>query len=467
MEKRQLISRKLALPDATQLRQLIDTGQTNSQEVVQDYLKRLEIFNPQLNAATHIYKEEALRLSQSPKPGLLSGIPISIKETIGISGSTITCGSQTGIEMEQKEDSVVVEKLKAEGAIILARSNVPEYAMVMETDNLRFGRTNNPLNLACTPGGSSGGEGALVGSGCTVLGIGSDIGGSIRLPAAFCGVVGFKPASEAVDKTGTFPPKYGFSDTMLAIGPLARSVRDAKLVYNLIARQPLNDATAKPLSELRLFHPQSYKKTPREAEVSGAVGTAQALLKEAGMLKSTVDFEDAGQLYWDFNALIIHDFEPAIHDSLLHHGKGRYPLLKEAFLQLGGKPTIHPYLFQLLSFMQLLRPSARKVADGIARIERAREKYYNVLGEDGILLLPTVGLLAPKHGKMVAEMRKLSADTLKPTLFANILNLPAISLPAWRFQNSSSGLVPGVMLACRPGAEANLFAVAEWLEGKI
>lgn len=467
MQKRQIVSQKLALPDAVALRQMIEKGEISVETLVKEHLDRLQIFQPQLNAATQIFREEALRLAANPKPGLLSGIPISIKETLGMAGQKITIGSKSGTPIEQIEDSVIVEKLKAEGAIIIARSNIPEFAMALETNNLLYGRTNNPLNLDCTCGGSSGGEGALVGSGSSVLGIGSDIGGSIRCPAAFCGVVGFKPASQEVDKTGTFPPKYGFSDTMLALGPLTRSVRDAKLIYNIIGNHPIPENSSSSIEGLRLFYPQSYKKTPKHAEVSGAVGIAQALLNEGGMLKASMDFEDANQLYWDYNNLIINDFEQPVHTSLSHKEGGRFNLVKEAWLQISGKPSIHPYVFQLISGMQLLRPSEKKVQAGIARIEAAREKYYHVLGDNGILVLPTVGTLAPKHGGMISEMRKLTADVLKPTFFCNILNLPAITLPAWRHKHVSTGLVPGVMLACRPGAEAVLFQVAEWLEHKI
>lgn len=467
MQKRQIVSQKLALPDAIALREMIEKGSTTAESVVKEHLERLQIFQPQLNGATQIFKEEAQKLSLNPKPGLLSGIPISIKETLGMAGQDITQGSRLGTIIHQTEDSVIVEKLKAEGAIIIARSNIPEYAMALESDNLLYGRTNNPLNLDSTCGGSSGGEGALVGSGSTVFGIGSDIGGSIRCPAAFCGVVGFKPASDAVDKTGTYPQKYGFSDSMLSLGPITRSVRDAKYVYNIIAKQAIPENGREGIEGLRLFYPQSYKKIPKQTEVSGAVGIAQALLNEGGMLKGSMDFEDVSELYWDYNNIIIHDFEQAMHNSLTHSEGKKHNLIKEAWLQVTGNPSISPMLFQLLTGMHLLRPSQKKVNAGIARIEAAREKYYNSLGDDGILVLPTVGTLAPKHGGMIKEMRKLTADVLKPTFFCNILNLPAITIPAWRHKHNATGLVPGVMLACKPGAEGALFEVAEWLENKI
>lgn len=469
MYKRQLISQKLALPDATALRQMIDAGKISALEVVKEYAERMTIFHAQLNGAVKIFKEKALEEAANPLPGPLSGIPISVKETFGMAGEIVTSGSKRGVHTLCTEDATIVARLKAAGAIILARSNTPEFAMFPETDNLIVGRTNNPLNLDCTTGGSSGGEGALVGSGCTVLGVGSDIGGSIRYPAAFCGIVGFKPASEAVDKWGTFPVVNHFADSLLACGTLTRSVRDAKLVYNIIAKTPIPVSTAKEMKDLRLFYPQVYRQKLKDPEVSGAVGMAQALLLEAGMQKTHSDFAEASQLYLDFNTLIVDAFESPMHESLMGGLKGgKISMIQESFNQIMGKPTIHSWLYQMLVASPLFRPSQAKLKAIIARTEEARTKYYKLLGEEGILVLPTVGLLAPKHGGLVAELRKPGViEPIKPTVFCNMLNLPAITLPAWKHRSPTSGLVPGVMLACRPGSEGVLFQVAEWLENKI
>lgn len=469
MYKRQLISQKLALPDATALRQMIAAGEISPVQIVKEYAERIGIFHSQLNAAVKVFKEKALEEAANPLPGPLSGIPISVKETFGIAGEIVTSGSKRGVHTLCAEDSTIVARLKAAGAIILARSNTPEFAMFPETDNLLIGRTNNPLNLDRTPGGSSGGEGALVGSGCSVLGVCSDIGGSIRYPAAFCGVVGFKPASEAVDKHGTFPQVNHFADSLLALGPITRSVRDAKLVYNIIANKPIPDTPPKDLKDLRLFYPQVYKEKLRDPEVSGAVGMAQALLLEAGMQKTHSDFSEASQLYLDFNQLIVNAFEGSMNESLMGGVAGsKISMIQESFNQIMGKPTIHHWLYQMFVAFPLFRPSNKKLKAIIARTEEARSKYYTLLGEDGILVLPTVGVLAPKHGAMVAELRKPGVvEPMKPTVFCNMLNLPAITLPAWKHRSPASGLVPGVMLVCRPGSEGILFQVAEWLEGRI
>lgn len=468
MEKRQLISQPIALPDATALVEMIQKGETTAKEVVSFYLERLRIFQPQLNATTQVFYEKAMQEAENPKPGKLSGIPISVKETFGMKNEVVTAGSKNGIHTLCDGDAAIVSKLKQEGAIIIARSNIPEFAMFPETDNLLFGRTNNPLNLSRTAGGSSGGEGALVGAGCSVLGVGSDIGGSIRYPAAFCGVVGFKPSALAVDKTGTYPQVNGFTDSFLALGPITRSVRDAKLVYNIIAKDTLKESPDFSLKGLKLFYPDGYKASPKNAEISSATGRSQALLIEAGMVKTHLDFTDASALYLDFNKLIIHDFETSMHDSLTRHQGKKYNLFKESIAQIIGPPGISNFLYQMLVGMQLLRPSAKQVEQAIKHVLEARQRYYEILGNDGILVLPTVACLAPAHGAMVAQLRKPGVvESMKPTVFCNVLDLPAISLPAWRFRDNTSGLVPGVMLSCKPGAESNLLEVAAWLENKI
>jgi aspartyl-tRNA(Asn)/glutamyl-tRNA(Gln) amidotransferase subunit A/fatty acid amide hydrolase 2 len=468
MAHNQIVTHKLTLPDATSLAASIRNGEFSAEKIVKEHLDRLQSHHSSLNAATHIFREQALEQAKNPIAGPLSGIPISIKESFGIAGETITVGAKNAVHYEAKEDCFVVKKMREAGAIIIARSNLPDFGMLPETSNLIWGQTNNPLNLEHTVGGSSGGEGALVASGSTVLGLGSDIGGSVRYPAAFCGIVGFKPSSEAVDKTGTYPVIKTFSDSMLAIGPITRSVRDAKLVYNLIAKKPISEET-KELSALRLFYPETYRKKLKDSEISAAVGSAQALLSGTGMSKAQGEFDDANSLYKDFSDMIVYEFESAMHESLCGGVAGkRISLLQEAMNQAIGKPTIHNWLFQMLMAMPILRPSNKKYGQILERVAAAREKYYQMLGDDGIMVLPSVGCLAPLHGKFVAELRQLGVvETMKPTVFCNILNLPAITLPAWNFRKASTGLVPAVTLACKPGAEAALFAAAEWLENRI
>lgn len=146
-------------PDATELLRQMASGERTAVSIVTEHLERLEANHARLNAAVHVFKDEALAEANNPRPGPLSGLPISIKETIGIGGQNITAGSKRMPPLHAQEDAPVVRCLRDAGAIILARSNVPEFAMAGETENLIYGRTNNPLDETRTAGGSSGGKG--------------------------------------------------------------------------------------------------------------------------------------------------------------------------------------------------------------------------------------------------------------------------------------------------------------------
>ena len=185
------------------------SGERSSKDIVCEHLDRIEREQPRLNAATQVFRDEALAEAYSPAPGPLSGLPITLKETYGIEGCEVTIGSRRMRPIHCTEDSEPVKKLRAAGAIVIARSNVPEFVMTAETDNLLYGRTNHPADSTRTCGGSSGGEGTLVGSGCSPLGFGTDILGSIRIPSCLCGLVGFRAHSGAVDKTGVWPVSGG------------------------------------------------------------------------------------------------------------------------------------------------------------------------------------------------------------------------------------------------------------------
>ncbi len=451
------------LPDATELLQRLHSGATDAATVVRDHLERLEAYQPRLNAATHVLREEALHTARQPRPGPLSGLPISIKETLGLAGHVITAGSLRMPPLPCTDDAVVVRRLKEAGAIIIARSNVPEFAMTGETTNLRFGRTNNRLDPNRTAGGSSGGEGALVGAGASAAGVGSDILGSIRLPAAFNGVVGFKPAAQAIDKTGTWPVVQGYADTFLALGPLTRSVRDARLMYSVIADTP--PPPPQPVQGLRLIIPRDFPLSLRSPAIANALARAQTVLTAAGLHVEEHSFADVRELFLNLLAFISQAFEGVLLQQLrTSDGRSlRRPV--ELVRQLAGRPSMDGGLFQMLAVMPVVKGRASRLPALVAGYEAARQKYYTLLGTDGVVLLPTVGLLAPPHGGFNrASLRPGVNGLVTPLTFPNYLNLPAITQPAWRDVDAATGLPPAVMLCAAPGAEGMLLDVAAVLE---
>lgn len=451
------------LPDATEILERLRQGATNVESVVGEHLDRLEEYQPHLNAATHILRQEALQAARQPRPGPLSGLPISIKETLGLAGHVITAGSQRMPPLPCAADATVISRLKAAGAIIIARSNVPEFAMTGETTNLRFGRTNNRLDPQRTAGGSSGGEGALVGSGASAAGVGSDILGSIRLPAAFNGVVGFKPASHTIDKTGTWPVVQGYADTFLALGPLTRSVRDARLLYSVIADTP--PPPPQPVRGLRLIIPRDFPLTLHSPAIANALTRAQTTLEAAGLRIEEHACADVGQLFLNLLAFISQSFEGVLLRQLATADGQPLRRPVELVRQLIGRPSMDDGLFQMLAVMPIIKGRSSRLPAIIADYEAARRKYYTLLGADGVMLLPTVGLLAPRHGAFNRlSLRPGVNGLVTPLTFPNYLNLPAITQPAWRDVEATTGLPPAVMLCAAPGSEGMLLDVAAVLE---
>ena len=452
--------------DAVEILGLIKNKKVKPVDLITESIRLIKSTHGRINAAVKIFEKEALKQAKRPKKGKLSGLPISIKETLGIEGEEVTAGSVRMPVQYQEKDSEIVRRLKAEGAIIVTRSNVPEFAVSHETDNLRYGRTNNPHNSKYISGGSSGGEGALIGAGCVALGVGSDIGGSILYPAQCCGVVGFKPASQAVDKMGTFPAVETFTRNWLALGPIARSIRDAKLVYNIIAKKDYRAGTKK--MKPRLIIPKSFEMSIKSEYLNEALNYSKKTLAQEGFSLEEQVIEDAGKIYTAFISLIIADLEEPMRRLLITKEGKKFSLMAELMRQIIGKPTIWPGLFRTLLGMPLIRPGRKKIFKIQDLIKDLQNKYHDILGDDGIMLLPTSGDVALKHKKAVSIDNRLGVQgVFTPTVFCNAMNLPSISIPAHKFKDPKTNLTPGIMLSSAPGGETALFQMAEVLEKRI
>ncbi|MBV1775330.1 amidase [Burkholderiaceae bacterium DAT-1] len=452
--------------DVTTLRDWLAQGQLDPVELVDHFTANLNRQHHIINAATSVMDSAAREQAYQPLPGPLSGIPCSVKETLGIGGLPITAGSMRMTPWVPETDSMVVERLKRAGAILLARGNVPEFAMTAESSNPRFGTTNNPLDPTRVAGGSSGGEAALVASGSVAFGVGSDILGSIRIPAACCGVVGFKPASHAVPKARTWPALDGFIDSWLAIGPITRTVRDAKLVYEVLSATTL--PAPAPIQSARLILPDGFPFTIESACIQQALDHSIDVLRTAGMQPEGGDFSGVAEAYKLIAPTMLHYLEPGWHTAL--NQQGRFSLLAETLAQLRGQPTIDGGLYRWVLLGKLLggflKPrSEAGVQKLIDRYLAIRTITQSMLGTNGILVLPAMGMLPPKHGDMNRLSLKPGLNRLiSPLSFGNYCDLPTIAIPAPRFKDATTGLIPSVMAMCAPGAEAMLFAVAEELE---
>ena len=277
----------------------IRRGDLSSEELVTACLDRIEAVNGQLNAVVQLASETALARareadearSRGESWGALHGVPMTIKDSLDTAGIISTGGTQGRASHIPERDATVVARLKEAGAILLGKTNTPELTLSFETDNLIYGRTSNPYDLSRTSGGSSGGAAAIVAAGGAPFDIGSDYGGSIRLPSHFCGIAGIKPTSGRVPRTGHIYPFGGVQDAFQQIGPLARYVDDLSLILPVIAGpdgidpgvgpMPLGDPSTVDLGSLRVsFHSDNGIATPTPETIT-AVEAAAADLEGA------------------------------------------------------------------------------------------------------------------------------------------------------------------------------------------
>ena len=240
---------------ATDLAARIRAKEISPVEAVEAVLARIETLNPQINAFCFVHAAEARAQARAAEAavlrgddlGPLHGVPVSVKDNVAIVGKPLTYGSRLLRDHIANETSPIGARIKAAGAIIVGRTNTPEYAWRGSTDNRLFGETRNPWNLACTAGGSSGGAGAAVAAGLTPLSLGTDGAGSIRIPASFCGIVGHKPSFGRVP----FFPSPGANELAAHAGPMTRTVRDAALFLDVLAGPDERDRFSLPTSDER------------------------------------------------------------------------------------------------------------------------------------------------------------------------------------------------------------------------
>ncbi len=287
-------------PSAVEWLRRLKAGEISAVELVQATADRIECVNQKLNAVVAKNLDQCLAEARAADERRqrrehlpLLGLPITVKDSIDVVGYPCTGGSFARENFWPEKDSTVAARLRAAGAIILAKTNVPEYSSSYETDNAIFGRTNHPLDSARTPGGSSGGEAALLGADASIVGIGLDGGGSIRVPSHYCGIFGTRPTVGRVPDTGSWPETRdtGYRDLM-CIGPMARYVEDLALLLPIISGPDWIDPYAVPaplghisdvdLSTLRIgFY--VYDGVARVSpETSEAVGRAAKAIADTG-----------------------------------------------------------------------------------------------------------------------------------------------------------------------------------------
>src|SRR5438876_263661 len=353
---------ELIYASATSLAQAIRDKRVSSQEVVEAYIHRIEAVNPQLNAVVQLTAEAALTqarqadvaLARGEIKGPLHGVPITIKDSFDTEGVISTAGTKGRATYVPQQDATAVARMRVAGAILLGKTNLPELSLAYESNNLIYGRTNNPYDLSRTPGGSSGGESAIIAAGGSPLGLGTDGFGSIRIPSHFCGITGLKPTSGSIPFTGLLPPGFGASAKLRHVGPMARHVEDLALTFPILAGMDWRDPATVPmppgeprnveLKSLRVaFYTDNGIMTPTP-ETTAIVRTAVHALADAGAFVEEARPAGIEQSYTLFRDLFAAD-----------GGAGVQRLLKMA-----GTTDIHPFV-QL--FGEIPTPHAMTTAE--------------------------------------------------------------------------------------------------------
>src|SRR5882724_11680412 len=240
---------------ATEMASRIRSKTISVTELVEAHLSQIEHVNPRINAFVSIDHKQVHRDAAAAQSavqsgemlGPLHGVPLTIKSSIDVSGLPCEAGTKLRAGNVPDSDAPLVARLRAAGAIILGNTNVPELLMAYETDNLLYGRTNSPWDVTRTPGGSSGGEAAAIAAGCSAGGVGSDGGGSIRVPAHFSGICGLKPTPGRIPATGHFPGSVGPFTQLGVVGPMARTVGDLNILFEVMQGPDIGDTAAAPV----------------------------------------------------------------------------------------------------------------------------------------------------------------------------------------------------------------------------
>jgi Asp-tRNA(Asn)/Glu-tRNA(Gln) amidotransferase A subunit family amidase len=438
--------------------------QVSPVDLVRAHYEQIERFNTVLNAFVDLRRAAALaeaaaiehKIANGEDLGPLAGVPISIKSCIDVAGMKCEAGSKLRAGNVPGQDAVLVQRLKQAGAIVLGVTNTPEFLMAYETDNLLYGRTNNPWNLDYSAGGSSGGESAAIAACLSSCGIGSDGGGSIRVPAHFTGICGLKPTPGVIPSTGHFPGGVGPFALTGQVGPMARTVADLKLLLQVTAGPDIGDPVAGPyrlteptdLTHLRVAFFEDDGLHPVTPETRQAVQSAAKALSDQGYIVEPFrpdGLERARELWYN----VFCRFSGIAFDPLLN----------------GKENELHFVMRDLRRLQSVEKPlTAEEVLFTQFERDTLREAFVRQMQKHPILILPVSTGPAFRHGTMSwnrDERPQTFVDTMVYSQWFNLLGLPAAVVPVGK---SPEGLPIGVQIVGRPYEEYSVCTIAEAVE---
>ena len=456
-----------------ELARRIRQGEVSATEVVERHIEQIERVNPRINALVRDRFEQArveakqadARVRSGDAAGLppLLGVPCTIKESIALRGMPHSSGMVSRAGFTATEDATVVARVRAAGAIPLGVTNVSELTVWAATFTRVYGRTHNAYDPGRIAGGSSGGEGAIVGAGGSPFGIGTDVGGSIRTPAFCNGVFGHKPSGGLVPGTGQFPRYAGRLLRFNTTGPLARRAEDLMPLLRILAGPdghdegclpfPLGDPDRVDLASLRVLVIEDDGRRPRVArELRHAQQRAAYALARRGASVEPVSLPALAHSLAIVGAAIIEAGGTSLDETL--GGGERTRLARETVrLALRRSPHSYPPLF-MLALERLVRARPRWVRRQVERGAALRAQLDDLLGQDGVILYPSGRSVAPRHGPTAPFNFRFFA-------IFNVLELPATQVPLGL---STEGLPLGVQVVAGRGRDHLTIAVALELE---
>ncbi len=498
---------------ATRLAQAIRAGELSARETVDAHIDRIEEINPRLNAVILPRFTEARREADAADAarrrgadlGPLHGVPLTIKDQFDVQGQPTTFGMARLRGAAAARDGQMVAALRQAGAIILGKTNVPQTLAVIETDNAPWGRTNNPWNLERSAGGSSGGEAAIIAAGASALGLGGDFGGSLRVPAAYCGLCTLRPTARRLP--GDRPPvrtAEGAEALVAQPGPLARQVSDVvlglRVMVDHVAAQPngLNPPLpwrapeAVELPQLRVaVLPQVSDWTPAPAIRRALREAAEALRAQGAVVEEWTAAPDTTEGVLLFFQIVAASGFASLRQLLADEAPT--PLIRPTYRLMGMPNAVLPLLGQMLErrgerrLSRMLRSAVKRTAAGYLDLLGDRLAYEGRFraalqaGGYAAILLPALPLPAVRHG----DTQNL-ADFWGATLLFNVLGWPAGVVPVTRVrpgeesdrpsrsekteqaarqvEQGSAGLPVGVQVAAAPWREDRVLAVMAALE---
>ncbi len=436
-----------------ELARAIRSGELTAETATTDCLERIAERNPAINAYITVLGDQALaqakqadaELKSGRDRGPLHGVPISLKDIIDLDGVSTTAASKVRHGHVAPDDAPVVARLREAGAVFLGKTNLHEFAFGTTNEDSAFGLVRHPLDPNRSPGGSSGGSAASVLDGMAYASIGTDTGGSVRIPSAACGLVGLKPSLDEVPIGGVFP----LSKTMDHVGPLCRSVEDAAIVHDVLCGRAPSNGSPRNVNGLRIGVLRGYFTTLLDPQVAAAFETTCKALTAAGAALEEVQVPHAGDIAPIYLHIVLSE-AAALHAKTLDSHAEDYNPNVRLRLEMGRYILAEDYLRALRGRDVLI------------------DEVDATLVRRDALLLPTLAVPAVKLGALAVKIGSVEEPvrniTLRLTQLFNITGHPAITIPCGA---TTDGLPIGAQLAGGRNRTGDLLAVAAAVESLL